>query len=487
MTIAPVRRAEAEMINVRTDLDKLFNPKSVAIVGVPRGENRFGGMSFLTSLQQGCYAGRLYPINPKAEELGGIKSYPNISSLPEVPDFTVICISARFVESVLEECARLGARHIHVFSSGFKEIGTEEGRRLEERVKVLAEEKELLIIGPNCMGPYCAASGLTSWGAIPGLSGPLGIISQSGGITQRLTEYVVSLGIGTEKAVSFGNAAVLNALDFLEYMAGDEKIKVIAMYLEGVADARRFMELAGEVNRIKPVIIWKGGETEVGARTAASHTGSMAGRQSLWRTFFRQTGVTQVFSLDEWVDAIMAFSFLNEPAGNGVFLIGGGGGNSVAHGDASVQAGLAVPPLTETTMESLRQSVPVAGSIAGNPLDMWRTFQDSAYLLEVLELGYRDSNVDMIMVDRLLPTRAFHMPSAPDPTEEIADFIAKNRTRKPVVITVNSGGGDPDMAARGTAMRAVFSHAGIPAYPSQDRAAKALFNFYRYYRYQERL
>ena len=158
----------------------------------------------------------------------------------------------------------------------------------------------------------------------------------------------------------------------------------------------------------------------------------------------------------------------------------------MAHGDACVQAGLAVPLLSETTMESLRRSVPVAGSIAGNPLDMWRTFQDSAYLLEVLELGYRDPNVDMIMVDRLLPTRAFHMPSAPDPTDEIADFIAKNRTRKPVVITVNSGGGDPGVAARGTAVRAGFSHVGIPAYPSLDRAAKALFNLYRYYRYQER-
>ncbi|MBW2623710.1 MAG: CoA-binding protein [Deltaproteobacteria bacterium] len=474
------------MNELNIDLINFFHPESIAIVGVPRGENRFGGMSFLTSLQGGRYAGRLYPINPKAEELAGLKSYPNISSLPEVPELTIICISAKYVENVLEECARVGARHIHIFSSGFKEIGTEEGRRLEERIKSISREHGLLVIGPNCMGPYCPPSGLTSWGAIPGQSGPLGIISQSGGITQRLTEYAFSLGVGTEMAVSFGNAAVLDVMDFLAYMAKDDTIKVIAMYLEGVADARQFMELAREINQKKPIIIWKGGETEVGARTVASHTGSMAGRQSLWQSFFKQTGVTQVFSLDEWVDMIMAFSLLPAPAGKGVFVIGGGGGYSVAHGDACVQAGLSVPLLSETTMESLKRSVPVAGSIAGNPLDMWRTFEDAAYLLEVLKLGYEDQNTDMIMVDRLIPTRAFHMQSAPDPTREIAEFIHGHRHKKPAVITVNSGGGDTEMASKGTAIRAEFTHAGIPAYPSLDRAARALFNLYRYYRYLER-
>ena len=475
------------MNNFQTDLDALFHPESVAIVGVPRGENRFGGMSFLTRLQEGAFSGRLYPVNPKADELAGLKSYPNISSLPEVPELTVICISAKYVETVLEECARVGARHIHIFSSGFKEIGTKEGRRLEDRITSISRKNGLRVIGPNCMGPYCPSSGLTSWGAIPGRSGPLGIISQSGGITQRLTEYVYSLGIGTEKAVSFGNAAVLDVMDFLAYMAGDDTIQVIAMYLEGVTDARQFMELAREVNRKKPVVIWKGGETEVGARTVASHTGSIAGRQSLWQSFFRQTGVTQVFSLDEWVDMIMAFSLLPPPAGKGVFVIGGGGGYSVAHGDTCVQAGLSVPLLSETTMESLKRSVPEAGSIAGNPLDMWRTFEDTAYLLEVLKMGYEDPNIDMIMVDRLIPTRAFHMPSAPDPTREIAELVNAGQCKKPTVITVNSGGGDTDMAAKGTAIRSGFTHAGIPAYPSLDRAAKALFNLNRYYRFQERM
>ena len=158
----------------------------------------------------------------------------------------------------------------------------------------------------------------------------------------------------------------------------------------------------------------------------------------------------------------------------------------MAHGDTCVQAGLSVPLLSETTMESLKHSVPVAGSIAGNPLDMWRTFEDAAYLLEVLKLGYEDPNIDMIMVDRLLPTSAFHMPSTPDPTREIAEFMSAYRHKKPAVITVNSGGGDTEMASRGTAIRAGFTHAGIPAYPSLDRAARALFNLYRYYRYQER-
>src|SRR4030067_1614937 len=178
----------------------------------------------------------LYSINPKATEISGLPAYPNLSSLPVVPDLAMVCVAASHVPAVLEECGRIGLRHIHILTSGFKEIGTKEGRELEEQIASIAKKKRLLIIGPNCMGPYCPASGLTAWGATPGASGPLGVISQSGSITQRLTEYAYSLGIGTDKAVSVGNEAVLNCLDFLEFMGQDEGIRVIALYIENMMD-----------------------------------------------------------------------------------------------------------------------------------------------------------------------------------------------------------------------------------------------------------
>ena len=465
----------------KTDLEQFFSPSSIAIVGVPRNDYRFGGLSYLNKFKEYGFPGKLYPINPKATEISGLKAYSDLSSLPEVPDLAIICVTARLVPKILEECARIGLRHIHILSSGFKEIGTKEGDILEQRVTAISEENGLLVIGPNCMGPYSPSGRLTPWGAIPGMSGSLGIISQSGGLAQRLTEYTSSLGIGVEKAVSIGNAAVLSTIDYLEFMARDEKIRVIAMYLESVKDGTRLFHLAKEVSQKKPIILWKGGETEVGALTAASHTGGMAGEIKIWEAFCRQTGVVHVRSMDEWVDAIMAFSFLTAPTGKGVFLIGGGGGNSVSNSDLCIREGLDVPPLSEPTIAWLRQGGPAAGSIFGNPLDMWRVFTDPIYLTELLDLAYKDPCVGMLIVDRLIKRKAYHMPESLDPDPQLIEFLKKEGYQKPTVITVDSEGGDLDLASKGTALRVEFCRAKIPAYPSLQRAAKALIHLHRYH------
>ncbi|RJP14321.1 MAG: hypothetical protein C4520_21645 [Candidatus Abyssobacteria bacterium SURF_5] len=463
----------------RDDMRRFFSPQSVAIVGVPRKPDRFGGGSFLAKLLECGFPGKLFPINPGADEILGLKAYPSLSSLPVAPDLVIVSVAAAHVPAVLEECARLGVRHIHILSSGFKEIGTEEGGRLEERVRKIAGEMNLLIIGPNCMGPYCPSSRLTAWGAIPGMSGPVGVISQSGGITQRLTEYLFSMGIGTDKAVSIGNAAVLDTPDYLEFMAHDENVRVIAMYLESVGDGRRFFQLARRITKSKPIVVWKGGETGVGARTAASHTGTLAGNHALCEAMFRQSGITHVRSLHEWADAIIAFALLPKPQGRRVFLIGGGGGNSVGNSDTCIREGLDVPRLSEASMNRLRETVPVAGSIAGNPLDMWRIFDDPDYLLEILELAYDEPNADMLIVDRLIPRKAFHMEERADATAQIAKLMRKHLLEKPTVVTADSDGGDPELAAKGAALRAKFTSAGIPAYPSLQRAARALAHLYR--------
>lgn len=465
----------------KIDLSKFFNPRHIAIVGVPRNYDRFGGGSFLSKFRECGFPGKLYPINPQAEEIQGLKAYPNLSSLPEKPDLAIVAVAAKLIPSILEECARIGLSHIHILSSGFKELGTEEGKALERKIASIAREAGLAVIGPNCMGPYCPSSRVTAWGAIPGMSGPVGIIAQSGGVTQRMTEYLCSLGIGTEKAVSIGNATVLDTPDYLEFMAHDDKIRAIGMYLESVKDSRRFFLLAKEVSKKKPIVLWKGGESEAGARTAASHTGALAGHQQIWDAFYRQTGVVHVYSLDDWVDALMALCLLPAPCGKGVFIIGGGGGNSVVYGDACAREGLHVPALSQTTMSKLRETVPVVGSIAGNPLDMWRIMEDPDYLLHVLDVGYNDSQTSMIIVDRVIPRIAFHMPDIPEKTAEIIEFVKKNLHRKPTVFTVDSGGGDAELAAKGAALRAGFSSGGVPAFPSIGRTAKALFRLHRYH------
>ena len=465
----------------QNDLNKFFHPQSIAIVGASTGGFKLGGTSFMMKLQEGGYSGKLYPINPKADEIAGLQAYPDVLTLPVVPDLAMVCVSAIFVPSVLEQCAEIGLRHIHILTSGFKETGLEEGCHLEEQVAAIASKNNLLIIGPNCMGPYCPEAHLTAWGAIPGLSGSIGIISQSGGLTQRLTEYMYHLGIGVAWAVSAGNGTVLTPADYLAAMAEDDSVDVIAMYLESVTDGRRFLKIVKEANLKKPIIIWKGGQSEAGAVTAASHTGAMSGKKRMWEAFFRQTGVTAVRSMYECIDAIMALSMLPAPRGKGVFIIGGGGGNSVSYSDTCVSEGLEVPALSDATMRSLRSSVPLAGSIAGNPLDMWLTFTDADYLGSVLKLAYQDPAVSMVVVDRLIPRKAYHMPEMADPNPEVIAFIKNGNHKKPVAFTLDADGGDTDLAEKGASLRAEFCRAGIPVFPSMGRAARALSHLYRYH------
>jgi len=468
------------------DFVGFFCPQSIAIVGASTGEYRFGGTSFLRKLQECGFPGRLYPVNPKAREVSGVKAYPDLPSLPEVPDLAMVSVPARYVPSVLEQCAAMGLTHVHILTSGFKELGTEKGVALEREVERISREAGLLVMGPNCMGPYCPGSGLTPWGAIPGMNGPLGVVSQSGVLTQRLTEYAASLGVGVHKAVSFGNGAVLDATDFLDFMAGEEEVRVIVMYLESASDVRRLLDTAGKVSREKPVIFWKGGQTDVGAATAASHTGSICGDQVLWEGFYRQTGVVPVRSLTECVDTMTAFCLLPRPGGKGVFLIGGGGGNSVVSSDTCIREGLDVPRLSGSTMGRLRQSTPQAGSIPGNPLDMARVFQDATCLNEILDLAHEDPHVSMIVVDRFIPRKAYHLKDLPDSTPAVIEGMRARGAKKPTAFTVDSDGGDPELAREGALLRSRFSKAGFPAYPSLARAARALAHLYRYTAWREK-
>jgi acyl-CoA synthetase (NDP forming) len=463
------------------DLEKFFNPKSIAFIGVSRSNLHFGGVSFMRKYLEAGYPGRLYPVNPKAEEILGVKAWPELTALPELPDLAMVAVAAPQVADVLQTCGQMGLRHVHILTSGFGEMGTDTGRRLEARLVHVADRYGMLLIGPNCMGTYRPASGLTAWGAIPGRPGPLGIISQSGGMTQRLTEYTDSLGLGVEKAVSVGNGTVLNAIDFLEAFGQDESVRVIGMYLESVSDGRRFLETAVHVGRRKPIVVFKGGETGPGARTAASHTGAMAGDRILFESAARQAHVTLVRTLDEWVDALLAFAFVPRPSSDAVFVIGGGGGNSVVYGDTCIREGLNVPALSQASMDLLCEIVPKAGSIAGNPLDLWETFTNTGSLIQVIDLAEADPAVSVSVVDRLIGRKAYHMPEGPDPTPEIIKGLKERNRKKPVVFVVDGEGGDPALAAQAASARSAFGAAGHAAYPTMARAARALARVCRYY------
>ncbi len=471
----------------KTLFEKMFHPQSIAIVGISRIYSGLGGQFFLKNLQRAEFPGKVYLIHPTAGEISGIKAYPSISALPEAVDLTIVCVPAQFVPQVLEECSRKGVRSIHILSSGFKELGTAEGIRLEEEIRRVAIQGGLKVIGPNCMGPYVPKSRLMPWGQIPGTAGSMAFLSQSGTLAQRISEHGHFTGMGISKAISFGNAAVLDSPDYLEYLAEDEETEVIGLYLESVRDGRRFLEVAQRVNQTKPLVLWKGGETSSGAGAVASHTGTMAGEDRVWENGLRQAGITRARSLEEVVGTAMAFLYLPPPRGRRLFILGGGGGNSVYYADICMRAGLQVPPLAGDTRDQISAMVPSVGSFARNPVDAWRAFYDPDYMRQMLEVVFQEPDLDMIILDRLIPRMTYAIPEGKDFSQMAIDYLQRNRLRKPLVVVVDGTGEDPSLAGEAAQLRQRYCRAGIPAYPSLPLAAQALARVASYYERKPRV
>ncbi len=469
----------------RKGFEKMFSPESVAIVGISRAYTGLGGQFFLKNLQRAEFPGRIYLIHPSAGEINGIRAYPAVSALPETVDLAIICVPAQSVPSVLEECGRKGVRNIHILSSGFKELGTPEGVRLEEEIRTIARSAGLRVIGPNCMGPYVPKSRLMLWGQIPATAGSMAFLSQSGTLTQRMSEHGYFTGMGISKAVSFGNAAVMDSTDYLEFLSEDEDTRVIGLYLESVRDGQRFLQRAREINRAKPLVIWKGGETDSGAGAVASHTGTLSGEDRIWENGLRQAGIPRARSLEEIAGTAMALLYLRPPRGRKLFILGGGGGNSVYYADICMRLGLQVPPLKGETRNKVSALVPAVGSFARNPVDAWKSFYDPDYMGQILDVVFEDPGLDMIILDRLVPRPTYATPEEKGATERAVEYLRKNRSRKPLVAVIDGGGEDPHLAGEAARTRQIYCRAGIPAYPSLPLAARALAHLASYYERKE--
>jgi acyl-CoA synthetase (NDP forming) len=474
------------------ELDTMFHPKSVAIVGASSNPLAWGGTSFLRRLLKLGFDGSLYPVNPNDTEIQGLKAYPDVRSLPETPDLIIIAIPASAVPQVLEDCITTGAKNVHIFTSGFAETGLEEGRILNTEITEIIQRGGLQVVGPNCMGIYVPGSKLAYYGAEPVDSGPVALISQSGGHAEMLTDYAQDLGVYFSKVISFGNARGLQAVDFLEYLAQDPETSIITMYLEGIRDGNRFTRLVRSINRTKPVIIWKGGLTESGSRAVASHTGSLAGEKRVWDAFFAQTGAVRADSREEIIDMVMAFLHLKPPRGKRTLLIGGGGGNSVAMADICNREGLEVPHLTEETRKELNTFIRLAGSSARNPVDAWMLQENVDLFHRALELAVADPVIDLVILDKYvwnnedddMPRE--HNQDIEKMNDFLIDFARNNRFDKPVVLSLNGRANAPQSAASVARLWRQFAQAGVPAYVSQQSASRALSRFVEYHQYQQR-
>ncbi|MFC1989215.1 CoA-binding protein [Chloroflexota bacterium] len=471
-----------------------FHPKVVAMVGVsadskhgdPWGPPR--GYSIMSSYEQLGFQGHIYMVHPKAKEILGRKAYPSISSIPEPVDLVVVSVPAEALPGVLEDCITANAKNVHVFTAGFEETGEAELEELGQRVRQIALRGGLRIIGPNCMGLYVPESRIGPFDELSKESGVVSLISQSGGHCNWFCHYAPNYGIRLSKAISFGNAYVMDSTDFLEYLAVDPETKIICMYLEGVKDGAKLLKQVRSINRVKPVILWKAGLTESGSRAAASHTGSLAGQEAIWRAFFTQTGAIQVSSLEEMAEITMTFLHVKPPPGKRVAVLGLGGGSSVASADACNQEGMEVPALTQNTQSKLRKFFRLAGTSVKNPLDTGRSFSSLPLLKEVMELVITDSEVDMLIVKPHLDVAHWAGPDHVDQVvNHLSNFCSNNSCGKPTVIVFDSLSNAPWERELRAKLEIELPDKGVAVYSSLAKASRALFKLSEYHRFQKKL
>ena len=351
------------------DLDFLFHPSSLALVGITTTEPQHWTRTFLDGLIEFEFDRPFYLVNPKDGEIKGHKVYTSLREVPGSVDHVVGLVNARLAVNLVEECAEKGVRAIHFCTAGFSETGEEWRIKLESELAGVARRKGIRIIGPNCMGIYCPQSRLSFSAAFPRESGTVGVISQSGGNSIYLVRQAALRGVRFSKVISYGNACDINESDLLEYLADDADTKIIALYIEGIRDGKRFRRALEKATKEKTVILLKGGTTEGGARAAAGHTASLAGSRATWDALCRQLGIISVSSVEEMIDVLVTLLFLPLPRGRNALLFGAGGGASVLIADEFESRGLRVPPIPREMVAQISEYTPVAGNILRNPVD----------------------------------------------------------------------------------------------------------------------
>ena len=447
------------------DLDRIFHPRGVAVIGASNRDGNLGTF-FLQGFSQMGFE-NLYVVHPSESEVGGINAYPTARDIPGDVDLAVVFSPRETVPQVVSECTLKGIRGVVICTSGFGEKDGE-GLRLQQEVADIARRGGTRLIGPNCVGIYCPASGLANFAwVLPKEAGTVGMFSHSGSLSIMFAVAAGDQGVRFSKVISCGNECDLHAADFLEYLGQDDDTEIILSYLEGIKDGRRFFRLAREISKAKPIIVWKGGSSRVGARAAASHTGALAGSDRVWRAAFRQTGIISAESAEELLDYLQAFYFLPLPKGNRVAIVSGMGGLGVATADACTELGLEIAALSPHTRKRLEAVVPQVGTCLDNPVDlgMGSTFNAQLFIDTVEALG-KDDSVDMV----LMTTGSWK-----------ADYVSR-------VLEVVGGTGKPIIFITTPALKTVIEEPkpvrGIAVFSDGRRAAMALARMVQYQRYR---
>jgi acetyltransferase len=351
-------------------LESFFNPKSVAIVGASRQKGKVG-YEILSNMVAAGFKGKIFPVNPNADTIEGLKCFPDIPSIGQIPDLVIIVVPANGVPAIMQQCANAGVKSVVIITAGFREVG-KEGRGLEEQVIQIAKQSGIRVIGPNCLGVIVPANNLNaSFGGKLPAPGAIGYLSQSGALLAAILDMAEANGIGFSSLVSIGNKADVDELDVIKALASDPNTKVIAGYLESITDGNAFVSQAERISHDKPILLMKSGGTEAGAKAASSHTGSLAGGEVAYESAFERAGVIRCESIKQQFDYAQAFA--NQPLPTpllsceskkgGVAVITNAGGAGIMAADAIERQGLTFAKLTEKTIKKLASALPPAANL----------------------------------------------------------------------------------------------------------------------------
>lgn len=467
-----VRNSSTQISVSLRNLDRLFAPRSVAVIGASN-RPRSVGATVMRNLLSGGFAGAVLPVNPKHAAVAGVHAYATVSELPAAPDLAVVCTPAAAVPGVIAELGAAGTKAAVVLTAGLAAGKDAEGRTLQQAMLDAARPHLLRVLGPNCVGLLIPGLGLNaSFAHTTALPGNLAFVSQSGALTTAVLDWARTRGIGFSHFISLGDCADVDFGDVIDYLGSDPKTGAILLYMESVSHARKFMSAARAAARNKPVIAVKAGRAAEGARAAASHTGALAGSDEVFDTALRRAGILRVGTTQELFDAVETLARAKPLGGERLAIVTNGGGPGVMAVDALMRSGGTLAPLAGETLAQLDSILPPTWSRA-NPVDLIGDAPGERYV-RALELLLADEQTDAVLL--------LHAPTAIVPSEEIAAACAPliREARRNVLACWLGGEG----VARA---RGIFAEAGIPTYATPEEAVQAFLQMVEYRRSQEML
>lgn len=452
-------------------LEIIFKPKGIAVIGASDNPGKLGS-HVMRSLTEGNYPGRIYPVNPGKSEILGIKTYPSLIQIPDGIDLAVIVLPAEQVPKTLQECNEKGVKGIVLITAGFKEIEDRRGEFLQKEITELANRFGIKIIGPNTFGIVNLHLPLNA-SFTPEFSkvekGGIGFVSQSGGMSHLFGFLSMKHQVGLSKIIGLGNRCNVDFWDMVEFLEEDPDTKVMALYLEGLDQPRRLIEAATKGNSEKPIVAYKAGRSSTGDRASQFHTGSLAGKHEIYEAAFKQGGILTVKSSEELLDTAKALSLSLLPEGNRVAVLSGQAGPGMAACDVCEMEGLLVSPFSSETQDKINTLLPPL-AIRTNPVDMGPAWYDSEAIKGTVEAVLRDHRIHAILFCIMFAS------ANRTAVGILTNALLQMEIKKPILCCISAPEGIWDEDIRR------LEQAGIPNYPTPERAARALGNLVRYMR-----